>query len=65
MIDELLLFEGVFIEIKDLNYNVTKCHKCFLIALCCDKPAQNLVRGIREPTGAFGCSACELEGIVI
>ena len=66
MVDELLLLEeGVFIEMKDLNNNVTKCLKCFLIASCCDKPAQSLIQGISEPTGAFGCGACELEGIVI
>ncbi|CAF1432883.1 unnamed protein product, partial [Rotaria sordida] len=66
MVDELLLLEkGVFLEVKYLNYNVTKFLKCFLIASCCDKPAQSLVQGISEPTGAFGCGACELKGATV
>ncbi|CAF4418789.1 unnamed protein product [Rotaria socialis] len=38
--------------------------KVFLIAACCDKPAQALVQNIAEPIAAFGCGRCELEGIV-
>ena len=64
MIDELLSLErGVVLEMKSSDYHVTKHLKCFLIASCCDKPAQSLVQGISAPTGAFGCGACEIKGI--
>lgn len=36
--------------------------KVFLIAACCDKPAQCLVQCLPEPTAFFGCGHCELEG---
>lgn len=38
--------------------------KCFLLASCCDKPAQSLVQGISEPIGAYGCGRCEMKGII-
>jgi hypothetical protein len=65
IVDELIVLEqGQAFEVKNLNDNsYTYTHlKCFLIASCCDKPAQSLVQGISEPTGAFGCGRCELEG---
>jgi len=34
----------------------------FLIAACCDKPAQALIQNIPEPIAAFGCGRCEIEG---
>lgn len=36
--------------------------KVFLIASCCDKPAQALIQNISEPIAAFGCGRCEIEG---
>ncbi len=63
IVDELLLLEkGQSFEVNGLNAKSYKYLKCFLIASCCDKPAQSLVQGISEPTGAFGCGRCELEG---
>lgn len=66
MVDELLVLEqGTSFEMKGLNYSISKYLKCFLIASCCDKPAQSLVQGISEATGAYGCGGCEIKGIVI
>lgn len=39
-----------------------KCIRIYLIGACCDKPAQCLVQNLPEPTAAFGCGRCELEG---
>lgn len=36
--------------------------KVFIIGACCDKPAESLLQGKSEATGAFGCSRCEIEG---
>jgi hypothetical protein len=36
--------------------------KVFLIAACCDKPAQALLQNIPEPIAAFGCGRCEIGG---
>ena len=35
--------------------------KIFLIASCCDKPAQCLVQCLSEPTAFFGCGFCEIQ----
>jgi hypothetical protein len=40
----------------------SKFIKIFLIASCCDKPAQCLIQCLAEPTAFFGCGSCELEG---
>lgn len=39
----------------------TQFIKVFLIAACCDKPAESLLQYLSEPTAFFGCGACELE----
>ncbi|CAF1363761.1 unnamed protein product [Rotaria sordida] len=63
IVKELLVLEqGEIFTVRGLNES-SKLHlKTFLIASCCDKPAQSLVQGISEPTGAFGCGRCELQG---
>ena len=58
----LVLEQGDIFEVKDLSKKSSMHLKIFLIASCCDKPAQSLVQGISEPTGAFGCGRCELAG---
>ncbi|CAF1397355.1 unnamed protein product [Rotaria magnacalcarata] len=63
IVKELLeLEQGESFEIKGLSKNTNTYLKTFLIASCCDKPAQSLVQGISEGTGAFGCGRCELQG---
>jgi hypothetical protein len=63
IVDELIVLErGEAFNVKGLNDNSYRYLKCFLIASCCDKPAQSLVQGISEPTGAYGCGRCELQG---
>ena len=63
IVKELLVLEqGEYFEVKALNENSHTYLKSFLIASCCDKPAQSLVQGISEPTGAYGCGRCEIEG---
>ena len=37
----------------------------YLIAACCDKPAQAILQCISEPIAAYGCGRCEVEGEVI
>lgn len=36
--------------------------KVYVIAACCDKPAQCLIQCLPEPTGYFGCGQCEIKG---
>jgi hypothetical protein len=63
IVKELLVLEqGEAFQVGSLNENSCIFLKCFLIASCCDKPAQSLVQGISEATGAFGCGRCELKG---
>ena len=63
IVTELLVLEqGQAFEAESFNENSHIFLKCFLIASCCDKPAQSLVQGISEATGAFGCGRCELKG---
>ncbi|CAM4943066.1 unnamed protein product [Rotaria socialis] len=63
IVKELVVLEqGETFKVKCLNENSNIRLKIFLIASCCDKPAQCLVQGISEPIGAFGCGRCELEG---
>ncbi|CAF3904140.1 unnamed protein product [Rotaria sp. Silwood1] len=63
IVRELLILEqGETFQVKGLSENSNLHLKTFLIASCCDKPAQSLVQGISEPIGAFGCGRCELQG---
>lgn len=63
MVKELLILEqGEDFKLKSLGDSDSIRLRTYLIASCCDKPAQSLVQGISEPTGAFGCGRCELEG---
>ena len=60
LIDELLnLEQGHRFALSDGNYHAVHV---YLIAACCDKPAQVLVQCIPEPIAAFGCGRCEVEG---
>lgn len=55
--------EGFFIPSVSSNAsNQLTIIRAYLIGACCDKPAQALVQNIPEPTAAFGCGRCELEG---
>ena len=56
------LEQGDIFKVKDCNQNSNIYLKVFLTASCCDKPAQGLVQGLSESTGAFGCGRCELKG---
>ena len=60
LVDELLLLEAGH-PFRLLNQHVQIVH-VYLIAACCDKPAQALVQCIAQPHAAFGCARCELEG---
>ena len=63
IVEELLVLEkGTDFQLKSLSGQECMQLKTFLIASCCDKPAQSLVQGISEPTGAYGCGRCELQG---
>ena len=60
LIDELLdLEKGYLFASADGSYYAIHV---YLIAACCDKPAQALVQCIPEPIAAFGCGQCEVEG---
>jgi hypothetical protein len=60
LIDELLdLEKGYPFASADGNYYPINV---YLIAACCDKPAQALVQCISEPIAAFDCGQCEVEG---
>lgn len=59
------LEEGELMEIKTDGGLKMKRIKVFLIASCCDKPAQSLTQGISESIGAYGCGRCELKGIIV
>ena len=66
IVDELQELEkGVDFQVLSLtNEPIYARVKIFLIAACCDKPAQALLQNISEPIAAFGCGHCEIEGIV-
>ena len=57
------LERGESYEVKHMWSDQLLFLKTFLIASCCDKPAQSLVQGISEPTGAYGCGRCEIQGL--
>ncbi|CAF1528663.1 unnamed protein product [Adineta ricciae] len=63
VIDQLLLLEASHAyrifngEIRDIQV--------YLIAACCDKPAQALVQCVAQPTSSFGCGRCEIEGFIL
>lgn len=62
LMDELRYLEnGHVFEYDDQNVIIP----VYLIAACCDKPAQAIVQCIAEPIGQFGCGRCEIEGDVI
>lgn len=63
LIDELLRLEGghSFTLSEDRNAVI----QVYLIAACCDKPAQAVVQCIAEPIAAYGCGRCEIEGEVV
>lgn len=66
VVEELCLLEQGFWFVnyrKPFNQQEHKI-KVFLIAACCDKPAQALVQNLPEPIAAFGCGRCETEGAV-
>ena len=60
LIDELLELEKGHYFIFSDGY----CYpiNVYLIAACCDKPAQALIQCIPEPIAAFGCGKCEVQG---
>ncbi|CAF1341599.1 unnamed protein product [Rotaria sp. Silwood1] len=59
-IDELIHLEnGHPFHLSDGNIHILHV---YLIGACCDKPAQALSQCISEPTAAFGCGRCEVEG---
>lgn len=60
--DLVHLEKGDFYEVKNSNISQLVFLKIFLICCCADKPAQSLIQGISEPTGAYGCGRCELQG---
>ena len=58
-----VLENGVKFQLFSVDNEPTYAHvKVFLIASCCDKPAQALIQNIPEPNAAFGCGRCEIEG---
>ena len=62
-VNELIVLEqGESFEVTTMKPDRLVLMKVFLIGSCCDKPAQSLVQGISEPTGAYGCGRCEIEG---
>jgi hypothetical protein len=63
LIDELLRLErGHSFTLSDDRDVVIQV---YLIAACCDKPAQAIVQCISEPIAAYGCGRCEIEGEVM
>ena len=59
-IDELLDLEQGYPFLTSTGYY--QVIRVYLIAACCDKPAQALTQCISEPIAAFGCGRCEVEG---
>lgn len=60
LIDELVQLEhGYRFRLSNGSMHMIKV---YLIAACCDKPAQALLQCISEPIAAFGCGRCEVEG---
>lgn len=60
LINELLnLEQGYHFVLSDGNYHVVHV---YLIASCCDKPAQALAQCLPEPIASFGCGRCEVQG---
>ncbi len=66
IVEELSQLEQgyVFVDYQKLPNEQNTVIKVFLIGACCDKPAHALVQNIPEPTAAFGCGRCEIEGEV-
>jgi hypothetical protein len=63
-VEELVhLEEESYFEVQMHGCTVKVKLKVFLIASCCDKPAQALIQRIPEPIAAFGCGRCEVQGI--
>ena len=62
LIDELLSLEhGHAFTLFDDHIEVLEV---YLIAACCDKPAQAVVQCISEPIAVYGCGRCEISGDV-
>ena len=60
LIDELLSLEhGHAFTLFDDHIEVLEV---YLIAGCCDKPAQAVVQCISEPIAVYGCGRCEISG---
>lgn len=53
------LEQGILVEFSP---EVETLVRVFLIASCCDKPAQALVQNAAEPTGVYGCGRCTIKG---
>jgi hypothetical protein len=66
IVEELSEFEQeyIFVDYRRLLNEQNTVMKVFLIAACCDKPAQALVQNIADPIAPFGCGRCELLGKV-
>ena len=63
LIDELLRLErGHSFTLSEDRDEVIQV---YMIAACCDKPAQAIVQCISEPIAAYGCGRCEIEGRVM
>jgi hypothetical protein len=61
LVNELVTLEqGVTFNFNDDN--ISNVVRVFLIGCCCDKPAQALVQVLPEPTAAYGCGRCEVNG---
>ena len=60
--DLKLLEQGRRFDLYKADEDDDQFIKIFLIASCCDKPAQCLVQCLSEPTAFFGCGFCEIQG---
>ncbi|CAF1497861.1 unnamed protein product [Adineta ricciae] len=69
LIGELIRLEkgdDFFLPSDSLSLSNQLVHiRIYLIAACCDKPAQALIQNIPEPIAAFGCGRCEIPGRMI
>jgi hypothetical protein len=64
-----LFFENIMKDLKVLEQGSStdeqekeQFFKIFLLASCCDKPAQCLIQCLPEPIAFFGCGFCEIQG---
>lgn len=66
IVSELSLLENgtIFADYSKESHG-SKIIRVFLTSACADKPAQALLQNLPEPTAAFGCSRCEIEGVTI